>query len=91
MFQKEFIIKRYLFLFVDILSLVAALVLANIIRFRELQLRDFDDLYLEVLVVSILACCFGNVVFGLENHIFAPRNRNYMDSDDTKVAKNADY
>ena len=70
MFQKEFIIKRYLFLFVDILSLVAALVLANIIRFRELQLRDFDDLYLEVLVVSILACCFGNVVFGLEKHIF---------------------
>ena len=46
MFQKEFIIKRYLFLFVDILSLVVALILANVIRFRELQLRDFDDLYL---------------------------------------------
>jgi len=70
LFQKETLIKHYTFLLIDVVSVSLALLLANVLRFNHSSLHDFDDLYVEVLFVSLAACVFGNVAFQLDKHIF---------------------
>ena len=70
MFQKENIIKHYVFLGIDLLSIVVAVVGANLIRFGQFQLFERDNLYIHVMVVALVACVFGNAVFHLDRHIF---------------------
>ena len=48
MFQRESLIKHYVFLSIDILALAIAFVLANYLRFKEIRLLDFENLYVNV-------------------------------------------
>ena len=70
MFQKESLIKHYLFLIIDIISLGLALIFSNVIRFKELQLFAFNNLYIYVFLCALAACFIGNIVFKLDKHIF---------------------
>ncbi len=70
MFQRESLIKHYVFLMIDVLSLMVAFVLSNYLRFREIRLLDFENLYINVLVVSGVACVAGNIILRLDKHIF---------------------
>lgn len=70
MFQKESLIKRWVFIGIDILALILALLLSNIIRFGSLQLFQYDHLYIHVFIIAVAACIVGNVAFKLDNHIF---------------------
>lgn len=70
MFQRESLIKHYVFLSIDILALLISFVLANYLRFQEIRLLDYENLYINVLVISIIACIAGNVILKLDKHIF---------------------
>ena len=70
MFQKEALIKRYSFIMIDVFSLFIALVLSNLMRFGTLQLFQYDNLYIHVFVIALLACVMGNLSFHLDKHIF---------------------
>lgn len=70
MFPKENLIKTYVFLGIDILSLFIATVLSNLIRFGTFQLFDYDNLYIHVLIWAVVACVAGNRMFRLDQHIF---------------------
>lgn len=70
MFQKESIIKHYAFLAIDITALTGALIFSNIIRFQQLQLFAYDNLYIYVFLVALGACVIGNIMLKLNKHIF---------------------
>ncbi len=70
MFQKESLIKRYCFLLIDIFSILTAILLANVIRFRRIELAQFDYLYAKVMVVAVVACYLADRSFHLDKHIF---------------------
>jgi len=70
MFQKESLIKHYAFLIIDIVALVAALIFSNIVRFRQLQLFMYDNLYIYVFLIAVAACIMGNIALKLDRHIF---------------------
>ncbi|MBR1860484.1 MAG: sugar transferase [Lachnospiraceae bacterium] len=71
MFQKENLIKRYIFLFLDMLIVALSLGIANIIRFGKLNISEADkDLYLLFLLVELFACVLGNRLFNLDSNIF---------------------
>lgn len=70
MFQRESLIKHYVFLGIDILALAIAFVLSNFLRFQEVSLRAFEDLYINVFIISIVACVAGNIILKLDKHIF---------------------
>jgi len=70
MFQRESLIKHYVFLGIDILALAIAFLLSNFLRFGEITLRAFENLYINVFVISIVACIAGNIIMKLDKHIF---------------------
>lgn len=70
MFYKESLIKRYVFMGIDIVALTLALVLSNLIRFGAIDLFDYDKLYIHVYVIAVAACVIGNISFRLDRHIF---------------------
>ncbi len=71
MFQKENLIKRYIFLFLDMMIVVASLLIANVIRFGKVNIPEYDqDLYMLFLIVELFACVLGNRMFNLDNNIF---------------------
>ncbi len=70
MFQKETLIRHYVFAFVDVISLLIAFILANIIRFHKVDLADHDYLYVKVFGVAVLGCIIGNRLLHLYHRIF---------------------
>ena len=71
MFQKENLIKRYIFLFYDMLVVAASLIIANVIRFGRINIQETDkDLYMLFLLVELFACVLGNRLFNLDSNIF---------------------
>ncbi len=70
MFQKESLIKRYLFLLLDMICIIIAILLANLFRFRRIDLTEFDYLYVKVAVVAMVACFMGVRAFHLDKHVF---------------------
>lgn len=70
MFYKESLIKRYVFMGIDIVALTLALFLSNLIRFGAIDLFQYDKLYIHVYVIAIAACMIGNITFRLDSHIF---------------------
>ena len=70
MFYKESLIKRYVFLGIDILALTCSLILSNVIRFGEIDLFQFNNLYIHVYIIALAACIIGNITFQLDSHIF---------------------
>lgn len=70
MFQRESLIKHYVFLCIDISALAAAFVLSNYLRFQEISIGAYENLYINVFVVSIIACFAGNIILKLDKHIF---------------------
>lgn len=70
MFYKESLIKRYVFMGIDIIALTLALVLSNWIRFDAVDLSEYNNLYIHVYVIAVAACVIGNISFRLDRHIF---------------------
>lgn len=70
MFQRESLIKHYVFLGIDICALFIAFILSNYLRFQEVSLRSFENLYINVFIISIVACIAGNIILKLDKHIF---------------------
>lgn len=70
MFQRESLIKHYVFLGIDILALTIAFILSNFLRFREITLWDHENLYINVFIISVVACVAGYVILKLDKHIF---------------------
>lgn len=77
MFQKESLIKRYVFLFYDLAVLMFAMFLATYIRFGQNSIVNNiaihagdSNLYLYVLLLSMLSTIFMHMVFSLTKHIF---------------------
>ena len=70
MFQRESLIKHYVFLCIDISALAMAFVLSNYLRFQEISLGAYENLYINVFIVSIVACIAGNLILKLDKHIF---------------------
>ena len=70
MFYKESLIKRYVFIGIDIVALTLALVLSNLIRFGAIDLFQYDKLYIHVYIIAVAACMIGNISFRLDRHIF---------------------
>ena len=70
MFQRELLIKHYVFLGVDIWALFIALILSNYLRFHEITLWAFENLYINVFIISVVACVAGNIILKLDKHIF---------------------
>ena len=70
MFQKESIIKYYVFRGIDVLALILALVLSNFLRFWEVQLFAYDHLYINIFAVSVIVCIASNIIFKLDRDIF---------------------
>ncbi len=70
MFYKESLIKRYVFMGIDIVALTLALVLSNLIRFGAVDLFQYDKLYIHVYIIAVAACMIGNLAFRLDSHIF---------------------
>lgn len=70
MFYKESLIKRYVFMGIDIVALTLALVLSNLIRFGAVDLFQYDNLYVHVYIIAVAACMIGNLAFRLDSHIF---------------------
>lgn len=70
MFQRESLIKHYVFLGIDLLALTIAFILSNYLRFREINLREYENLYINVFVISAVACVAGNIILKLDKHIF---------------------
>lgn len=70
MFYKESLIKRYVFIGIDIVALTLALVLSNMIRFGAVDLFQYDKLYIHVYIIAVAACMIGNLAFRLDSHIF---------------------
>lgn len=70
MFQRESLIKHYVFMGIDIWALLIAFILSNYLRFQEVSLRSFENLYINVFIISIVACIAGNIILKLDKHIF---------------------
>lgn len=70
MFQKESLIKRYAFLILDLAALGLALIFSNIIRFKKLELYAYNNLYIYVFLIAVVACIMGNIALKLDKHIF---------------------
>lgn len=70
MFQRESLIKHYVFMGIDIWALLIAFLLSNYLRFQEVSLRSFENLYINVFIISIVACIAGNIILKLDKHIF---------------------
>lgn len=70
MFQRESLIKHYVFLGIDILALVVALILSNYLRFHKISLWEYENLYINVFIISMIACIAGNIILKLDKHIF---------------------
>lgn len=78
MFQKESLIKRYTFIFYDIAVLVVSMMLAHFIRFGRadfykdvLEIKGNEGyVYSYVLLLSVVASVFMNMVFELTKHVF---------------------
>lgn len=70
MFQRESLIKHYVFLGIDIMALVFALILSNYLRFRQVALYVYEYLYINVFIISIVTCVAGNIILKLDKHIF---------------------
>lgn len=70
MFQRESLIKHYVFLGIDILALAIAFLLSNYLRFQKMSLRAFEGLYINVFIISLVACVAGNIILKLDKHIF---------------------
>ncbi len=70
MFQRESLIKHYVFLCIDIFALAVSFVLANYLRFKEIRLLEYENLYINVFIISIIACVAGNIILKLDRHIF---------------------
>lgn len=70
MFQKESIIKYYVFRGIDVLALVLALVLSNFLRFWDVRLFAYDHLYINIFAVSVIVCIAANIILKLDRNIF---------------------
>lgn len=70
MFQRESLIKHYVFMGIDIWALFIAFLLSNYLRFQEVSLHAFENLYINVFIISIVACIGGNIILKLDKHIF---------------------
>lgn len=70
MFQKESLIKYYVFRGIDILALVFALILSNFLRFWEIRLFAYDSLYINIFAVSVIVCIAANIILKLDRDIF---------------------
>lgn len=70
MFQRESLIKHYVFLGIDIFALAAAFVLSNLLRFREVKLQEYGNLYFNVFLISIVVCVACNIILKLDKHVF---------------------
>lgn len=70
MFQKEKIIKHYVFLVYDLLTVVVSFYLANYIRFGEDNAERNNELFVQVMALAVLACFVGNRLFRLDHKIF---------------------
>ena len=72
MFQKERLIQKYTFLFLDMINIAIALVIANIIRFGSFKLFEGEDrnLYILFLSVELLACVLSNRLFDTDKKAF---------------------
>lgn len=70
MFQRESLIKHYVFLGIDVMALAIAFILSNYLRFQEVPLRVFENLYINVFIISIVVCVAGNIILKLDKHIF---------------------
>lgn len=70
MFQRESLIRHYVFLCIDISALAMAFVLSNYLRFQEISLGAYENLYINVFIVSLVACIAGNLILKLDKHIF---------------------
>ncbi len=72
MFQKERLIQKYTFLFLDMINIAIALVIANIIRFGSFMLFEGEDknLYILFLSVELLACVLSNRLFDSDKKAF---------------------
>lgn len=70
MFQRESLIKHYVFLGIDIFALAAAYILSNLLRFKEVKLQEYGNLYFNVFLISIAVCVAGNMILKLDKHVF---------------------
>ena len=72
MFQREQLIKNYIFLFLDMINVVVSLMIANIIRFGKLVMFVGEDknLYVLFLAVELFACVLCNRMFNADKHVF---------------------
>lgn len=70
MFQKESMIKQYIFMFVDICMLTIALLVSNLLRYHRLDLFRFQNLYLLTYYLSVAACLISNAFLQLNHKIF---------------------
>ncbi len=71
MFQKERLIKNYIFLFLDMTNVVISLMIANIIRYGKLVIfvGEDKDLYILFLAVELFACVLCNRMFNVDKHV----------------------
>lgn len=70
MFQKESMIKHYVFRGIDVLALALALALSNFLRFWDVRLFEYDHLYINIFAVSMMACIAANIILKLDRNIF---------------------
>ncbi|MBR0093197.1 MAG: sugar transferase [Lachnospiraceae bacterium] len=70
MFQREALIRRYVFLILDLVCIGLSLVLANVIRFDHLELDAYDNLYIKAMMVGMLGCALGYFLLQLDKHLF---------------------
>ena len=70
MFQREALIRRYVFLILDLLCIAVSLILANIIRFGSLDLDAYNYLYIKAMFVGMLGCALGYFLLQLDKHLF---------------------
>lgn len=70
MFQKETLIKHYIFLIYDLLMVVVSFYIANYIRFGALNPQEYVDLFVQVLGLAVVSCLVGNRLFRLDHKVF---------------------
>ncbi len=70
MFQKENLIKHYMFLLYDMAAVLVSFLLASLIRFGTMDLKQNDGLFLQVLGLALVAYFVGNRIFRLDHKVF---------------------
>ena len=70
MFQKENLIKHYVFLFYDLLVVAVSFILANQIRFGGIEESGQRSLFYQVLLIALAAAFLGNRILRLDHHVF---------------------